>query len=150
MAVYVFLLDMNSDASASRPSLGDGNSNPSAFLSNEGVGLLFGQNTSVVVIPPDFAAAQVPKYSIGSRCRLVPQPCSEWGTIIGQIYAPVFKDLDKARQKKIDQWSWIYLVLLDTDSPSRGWIIADWVDEEDLELLPAVQDLSASDELEAL
>jgi hypothetical protein len=149
MAVYVFLLGMNSDASASQPSLGDGNSNPSASLSNEGVGLLFGQDASVVIIPPDFAAAQVPKYSIGSRCRLVSQPCSEWGTIIGQIYAPVFKDLDKARQKT-DRWSWIYLILLDADSPSRGWIIADWVDEEDLELLPAVHDLSALDGSEAL
>lgn len=140
---------MNSDASASQPSLGDRNSNPSAFLSDEGVGLLFGQNASVVVIPPDFAAAQLPKYSIGSRCRLAPQTHSEWGTIIGQIYAPVFKDLGKSRQKA-DWWSWIYLVLLDADSPSRGWIIADWVDEEDLELLPAGQDLSASDESEAL
>ncbi len=140
---------MNSDASASQPSLGDRNSNPSAFFSDEGVGLLFGQNASVVVIPPDFAAAQLPKYSIGSRCRLAPQTHSEWGTIIGQIYAPVFKDLGKSRQKA-DWWSWIYLVLLDADSPSRGWIIADWVDEEDLELLPAGQDLSASDESEAL
>jgi hypothetical protein len=149
MVVYVFLLGMNSDASASKPSLGDGNSNPSAFLSAEGVGLLFGQNASVVVTPPNFAAAQLPKYSIGSRCRLAPQPHSEWGTIIGQIYAPVFKDLDKARQKT-DQWSWIYLVLLDADSPSRGWIIADWVDEEDLELVSAGQNLSTSDKSGAL
>jgi hypothetical protein len=140
---------MNSDASASQPPLGDGSFNPSASLSDEGVGLLFGQNASVVVIPPNFATAQLPKYSIGSRCRLVPQPHSEWGTIIGQIYAPVFKNLDKARQKT-DRWSWIYLILLDTDSPSRGWIAADWVDEEDLELLPAGQDLSASDKSEAL
>lgn len=145
MAVYVFLLGMNSDASASQPSLGDGNSSPSAFLSDEGVSLLFGQNASVVVTPPDFAAAQLPKYSLGDRCRLASQPYSEWGTIIGQIYAPVFKDLDKVGQKT-DRWSWIYLVLLDTDSPSRGWIIADWFDEEDLELLPAGQDLSVSDE----
>ncbi|PSB12910.1 hypothetical protein C7B76_21755 [filamentous cyanobacterium CCP2] len=141
---------MNSDASASQPSLGDRNSNPSAFLGDEGVGLLFGHNASVVVIPPDFAASQLPKYSIGSRCRLAPQTHSEWGTIIGQIYAPVFKDLDKAGQKKIDRWSWIYLVLLDADSPSRGWIAADWVGEEDLELLSAGQDLPASNKSEAL
>lgn len=149
MAVYVFLFGMNSDASASRPSLGDDNSNPSDFLNYEGVSLLFGQNTSVAVTPPDFGAAQLPKYSVGSRCRSSPQSLSEWGTIIGQIYAPVFKDSDRARQKT-DQWSWIYLVLLDIDSPSRGWIIADWVDEEDLELLPAGQDLSTSDNPGAL
>jgi hypothetical protein len=149
MAVYVFLFGMNSDDPSSRPFSGDENFSPSASLGCEGTGLLFGQNASVVVTLPDFAAAQLPKYSIGNRCRLAPQTHSEWGTIIGQIYAPVFKDLDKARQKT-DRWSWIYLILLDTDSPSRGWIIADWVDEEDLELLPAGQDLSASGESEAL
>lgn len=147
--MYVFLLGMNSDAPSSRPFLEDENFNPSASLVCEGISLLFGQNASVVVTPPDFTAAQLPKYSIGSRCRSAPQTHSEWGTIIGQIYAPVFKELGKTRQKT-DWWSWIYLVLLDADSPSRGWIIADWVDEEDLELLPAVQDLSASDESEAL
>jgi hypothetical protein len=130
--------------------LGDENFNPSASLVCEGIDLLFGQNVSVVVTLPDFGVVQLPKYSLGSRCRLTPQPCSERGRIIGQIYAPVFKDLDKTGLKKIDQWSWIYLILLDADSPSRGWIIADWVDEEDLELLPPVQDLLAPGGSEAL
>ncbi|MCU0550084.1 MAG: hypothetical protein MUC48_12110 [Leptolyngbya sp. Prado105] len=33
------------------------------------------------------------------------------------------------------QWSWLYLLLLDPDSPSQQWLLADWVEEEQLELL---------------
>ena len=71
----------------------------------------------------------VPKYSVGDRCRWIPLPETEWGTIIGLVYMPGSSD----KQSSL-QWVWVYLLLLDLDSPSRGWVDADWVEEEDLEL----------------
>lgn len=73
---------------------------------------------------------QEPKYAIGDRCRWIPNPSTDWGTIIGYVYP-----LHQTKQQSDSQRSWLYLLLLDTDSPSRRWITADWVDEEDLEPL---------------
>ena len=67
-----------------------------------------------------------------------------WGSIIGYVYLP-----RSDSSHETPQWSWIYLILLDAGSPSRDWIAADWVGEEDLEILPE-QALSVSTELEAL
>lgn len=72
-----------------------------------------------------------PKYPIGSRCRWVPTPATDWGTVIGQIYVP-----SRTENKAATQWNWAYLLLLDPNSPSRQWLAADWVDEENLEPLP--------------
>ncbi len=72
-----------------------------------------------------------PKYPIGSRCRWVPNPATDWGTVIGQIYVP-----SRTENKAATQWIWTYLLLLDPNSPSRQWLVADWVDEENLEPLP--------------
>jgi hypothetical protein len=71
-----------------------------------------------------------PAYSLGSRCRWIPNPHTDWGTIIGQIYSPY--RLDHSSEV---QWSWLYLLLLDPDSPLQQWLVADWVEEEQLELL---------------
>lgn len=76
----------------------------------------------------------VPKYPVGARCGWIPTPQTDWGTVIGQVYAPHLTDAQSA-----PQWSWLYLLLLDPDSPSRGWIAADLVSEEDLELLAPEQ-----------
>lgn len=57
-------------------------------------------------------------------------PETDWGTVIGCVYAP-----DRSSNRSISQWVWVYLLLLDVESPSRQWAETDWVDEEDLERL---------------
>ena len=71
---------------------------------------------------------QNPKYAIGDRCRWIPTNATDWGTIIGQVIAPV-----ESVQSTTSQWVWLYLVLLDLDSPSRQWVATDWAEEGDLE-----------------
>ncbi|PSB14777.1 hypothetical protein C7B61_18385 [filamentous cyanobacterium CCP1] len=75
---------------------------------------------------------QQPKYTIGDRCRWIPMTTTDWGTIIGQVFAPV-----ETSQSLSPQWIWFYLVLLDPDSPSRPWVITDWAEENDLEQFQA-------------
>lgn len=71
---------------------------------------------------------QPPKYAIGDRCGWIPMNSTDWGTIIGQVLAPV-----ELVQPTTPQWIWIYLVLLDSNSPSRQWVTTDWAEEDDLE-----------------
>lgn len=73
---------------------------------------------------------QPPKYAIGDRCRWLPTNTTDWGTVVGQVLAPA--ELD---QPATSQWVWLYLVLLDLDSPSRQWVTTDWAEESDLERL---------------
>lgn len=73
-------------------------------------------------------AIQSPKYAIGDRCRWLPANTADWGTIIGQVITPV-----EPVQFTTPQWVWLYLVLLDLDSPSRQWVTTDWAEEDDLE-----------------
>jgi len=71
----------------------------------------------------------IPQYSCGSRCRWIPNPNTDWGTIIGLMYLPCeTADADP-------QWGWVYLLRLDWDSPSRAWVSTDWVEEDQLEPL---------------
>ncbi|WP_156518864.1 hypothetical protein [Phormidesmis priestleyi] len=72
----------------------------------------------------------LPKYEIGDRCRWVPMTSSDWGTVIGQVLAPV-----QTAQPNSSQWSWLYLILLDADSPSRPWVTTEWAEEDDIERL---------------
>jgi hypothetical protein len=82
-------------------------------------------------LPPNFPeTTSCPKYQMGSRCRWIPNPHTDWGTIIGQIYSPY--RLDPSSEVR---WSWLYLLLLDPDSPSQQWLVADWVEEEQLEVI---------------
>lgn len=127
---------MNSDSPAQSPFFEGENSEVLHMPVCNGLNLLPWQNGDVEATPPNFTTARQAKYPLGTRCRCVPTPQTDWGTVIGQIYAP--------DQKNSHQWSWLYLLLLDSDSPSRGWIVADWVDEEDLELLPAKHSQSIS------
>ena len=86
---------------------------------------------AVIGLPADFPkAVSSPKYSIGCRCQWIPTPATDWGTVIGQIYIP-----NSTEGKTADRWIWAYLLLLDPDSPSRQWLVTDWVDEENLEPL---------------
>lgn len=71
---------------------------------------------------------QLPKYAIGDHCHWVPMNTSDWGTIVGQVLTPVKPD-----QSTTSHWVWLYLVLLDLDSPSRRWVTTDWAEEDDLE-----------------
>lgn len=82
-------------------------------------------------LPPGFPnTIGLPKYPVGSRCRWVPTPATDWGIVIGQAYIP------SRVEAASTQWDWSYLLLLDDDSPSRQWLLADWVDETDLEFFP--------------
>ncbi|BAU13948.1 hypothetical protein LEP3755_44910 [Leptolyngbya sp. NIES-3755] len=83
-------------------------------------------------LPPGFPnTIGLPKYPVGSRCRWIPTPATDWGIVIGQAYVP-----SKSEDTTLTQWAWSYLLLLDVDSPSRQWLLADWVDETDLEFFP--------------
>lgn len=64
---------------------------------------------------------EVPKYDIGTRCQWVPPTeLTDRGTIIGRAFVP----LEKTEDGCLD-WSWLYLVFLDLDSPSRSWVVAE-------------------------
>ncbi|GAB4232074.1 MAG: hypothetical protein Kow00121_60190 [Elainellaceae cyanobacterium] len=85
----------------------------------------------VITLPPQFPQSVAPpKYAFGTHCRWALQPHADAGVVIGQVYAP------DQREDPV-QWSWVYLILLHPSSPSWGWIVADWVDEADLEPLPS-------------
>lgn len=82
-----------------------------------------------ISLPPQFPQTVAPpKYAFGTHCRWTLQPHRDWGIVIGQVYAP-------DQREEPTQWSWVYLILLHPQSPSGGWIVADWVDEADLEPL---------------
>jgi len=88
-------------------------------------------------LPAEFPTmASAPKFSLGSRCRWIPNPKTDWGTVIGHVYIPTNHD------RSSSEWSWLYLLLLDVDSPSRQWVAVDWVGEEDLELIPSLTEQS--------
>lgn len=73
---------------------------------------------------------QMPKYAIGDRCRWIPRNTTDWGTVVGQVLAPI-----EPVQPATSRWVWLYLVLLDLDSPSRQWVVTDWAEEGELERL---------------
>lgn len=74
---------------------------------------------------------QAPRFSIGSRCRWIPQLSSDWGIVIGQVLLPT----TATTHPQID-WQWVYLLMLDASSPSHRWTAIDWVSEDDLEPFP--------------
>lgn len=88
--------------------------------------------------PPQFVVP--PKYAIGARCRWIPRQHTDWGQVIGHVCLPSVENSNET-----PQWSWTYLLLLDSDSPSRSWVVADWVDEEHLEILSEQPPLFDSD-----
>jgi hypothetical protein len=104
------------------------------------------ENIRPLGLPPGFPQSVAsPKYQVGEQCRWIPTQNTDWGSIIGYVYLP---RSDSSYERP--QWSWIYLILLNADSPSRGWVTTDWVSEEDLEILPAEKAPSVSTESEAL
>jgi len=72
----------------------------------------------------------LPRYSIGDRCRWIPMSTTDWGTVVGTVVLP------EVRPDGPVVWSWVYLILLDPNSPSRQWVAADWAEASELERLP--------------
>jgi len=72
-----------------------------------------------------------PKFAVGTRCRWIPQPSTDWGIIVGYMLLP-----DETIPQQSAAWRWSYLLMLDSSSPSRRWTVMDWVGEDDLELFP--------------
>lgn len=83
-----------------------------------------------LALPSEFPGSiSVPRFVVGDRCRWIPNPATDWDIVIGQVFVPI-----EADQLEPQPWAWMYPLLLDSDSPSRSWLIADWAEEADLEL----------------
>jgi hypothetical protein len=72
---------------------------------------------------PNFAEALTPRFLEGTRVRWIHEN-REWGVVLGRFYAFA---------PHLCAWTWRYVVLLDSDSPSADWIVADTAWEDDLE-----------------
>ncbi|MBD2463955.1 hypothetical protein H6G89_23415 [Oscillatoria sp. FACHB-1407] len=86
-----------------------------------------------------------PRYAVGTRCRWIPQPSTDWGIIIGHILLP-----SETTPHQGADWRWSYLLMLDNSSPSRRWTVMDWVSEDDLELFPMQPVLTQNPQQEGL
>jgi hypothetical protein len=79
-------------------------------------------------LPINFKESGTPCYKDGSCLRWIPSKGGvDWGMAIGHFlaYAP-----------HLCCWSWKYIILLDSDSKSAAWVVADTAWQEDLEPLP--------------
>jgi hypothetical protein len=75
-------------------------------------------------LPINFPHVKTPDYSEGKTVRWKSAiENSDWGIVIGRFYAYA---------PHLCRWSWKYVVLLDKNSPSSAWCIADTAWEEDL------------------
>ena len=75
-------------------------------------------------LPINFFESVTPCYKDGSCLRWIPSKGGvDWGIVIGRFlaYAP-----------HLCRWSWKYIILLDSDSPSAAWVMADTAWQEDL------------------
>lgn len=78
-------------------------------------------------LPPDFPSnISTPKFHIGDRVRWQPIPSHDFGVVVGLHYIPA---------AHLQKWQWQYVVWLDLDSPSRGWIVRETAWEDDLEAM---------------
>jgi hypothetical protein len=78
-------------------------------------------------LPANFFESAIPGYKDGSSLRWIPSKGGvDWGIAIGRFYAYA---------PHLYRWSWKYIILLDSQSPSAAWVMADTAWEEDLELL---------------
>jgi hypothetical protein len=70
-----------------------------------------------IALPEDFPESLPPlTFKLGDRVRWKPMPSTDWGTIAGMEYA-----IHQPR----NSWQPRYKVHLDSDSPSRAWIVED-------------------------
>jgi hypothetical protein len=78
-------------------------------------------------LPINFKESATPRYPDGSCLRWIPSNGGvDWGMAIGRFlaYAP-----------HLCRWSWKYIILLEEDSKSAAWVVADTAWEDDLEPL---------------
>ncbi len=81
----------------------------------------------MIALPEDFPESLPPfSFKLGDRVRWKPMPSTDWGTIAGMEYS---------WHQPRNSWQPRYKVHLDSDSPSRAWIVEDWAWEWDLEML---------------
>ncbi len=81
-------------------------------------------------LPINFFESATPCYKEGDNLRWIPSKGGvDWGIAIGRLYAYA---------PHLCRWSWKYIILLDSHSPSAAWAIADTAWEEDLEILEEV------------
>lgn len=99
------------------------------------------KNLESLILPKDFPTElATPKYDIGTRCRWIPLSTPiDRGTIIGRVVVP-----SGSTGQQLQHWGWLYLVFLDPDSPSHSWVVAEWAEEDDIELLQMSEPNSTS------
>ncbi len=107
---------------SSYPSSTTGTTSPSEAISSASA-------QRAIALPEDFPKSLPPfSFKLGDRVRWKPMPSTDWGRIAGMEYA-----IHQPR----NSWQPRYKVHLDSDSPSRAWIVEDWAWEWDLEMLEA-------------
>ncbi len=75
-------------------------------------------------LPSNFPDVEMPHYAEGKIVRWKSAlENSDWGIVLGRFYAYA---------PHLCRWTWKYVVLLDSNSPSSAWCIADTAWEEDL------------------
>ena|SRR5919199_4985621 len=76
-------------------------------------------------LPLNFLQSAMPRYKEGSSLRWIPSKGGvDWGIAIGRFYAYA---------PHLRHWSWKYIILLDSHSPSATWVRTDTAWEEDVE-----------------
>ena len=106
------------------PTVGETSSYPSSTIGTT-------TPSEAIALPEDFPGSLPPfSFKLGDRVRWKPMPSTDWGTIAGMEYA-----IHSFR----NSWQPRYKVHLDSDSPSRAWIVEDWAWQWDLEAEPEQQ-----------
>src|SRR5919199_621374 len=78
-------------------------------------------------LPIHFKESAIPCYKDGESLRWIPAKGGvDWGIAIGRFYAYA---------PHLCRWTWKYIILLDSHSPSAAWVIVDTAWQEDLEPL---------------
>lgn len=76
-------------------------------------------------LPATFPDVETPRFLYGDRLQWISnRETTDWGITIGRFYS--FAPHSGC-------WQWRYLIWLDSDSPSSGWVKADLAWEEDLQ-----------------
>ncbi len=75
-------------------------------------------------LPSNFPNVEMPRYAEGKSVRWKSAlETPDWGIVLGRFYAYA---------PHLCRWTWKYVVLLDSNSPSQEWIVADVAWQNDL------------------
>ena len=81
-------------------------------------------------LPIHFKESAIPCYKDGESLRWIPAKGGvDWGIAIGRFYAYA---------PHLCRWTWKYIILLDSHSPSAAWVIVDTAWQEDVQPLEEV------------